>query len=170
MLRPRAVNEVDFVVRVEGGTYGDVYRVLGTKPQRWVQQTDFNNEEAVGFLADRLAKLGIETELFKKGAVAGSTVIIGPGDGVEFDWEPTLTSTAELMMAPRGTDPRLLNDPRPTHPDPPPELPRAHGCQGRRARRARGRARGRHLERRRRLRGRRTRHAARTDDESDAGE
>jgi GTP-binding protein len=114
VLRPRAVNEVDFVVRVEGGTYGDVYRVLGEKPQRWVQQTDFNNEEAVGFLADRLAKLGIETELFKKGAVAGSTVIIGPGDGVEFDWEPTLTSTAELMMAPRGTDPRLLNDPRPT--------------------------------------------------------
>ena len=116
VIRPRAVNQVDFVVRVEGGTYGDIYRVLGEKPQRWVQQTDFNNEEAVGFLADRLAKLGIETELFKKGAVAVSTVIIGPGDGVEFDWEPTLTSTAELMMAPRGTDPRLLNDPRPTHP------------------------------------------------------
>jgi GTP-binding protein len=116
VIRPRAVNEVDFVVRVEGGTYGDVYRVLGEKPQRWVQQTDFNNEEAVGFLADRLAKLGIETELFKKGAVTGSTVIIGPGDGVEFDWEPTLTSTAELMMAPRGTDPRLLRDDRPTHP------------------------------------------------------
>jgi GTP-binding protein len=115
VIRPRAVNEVDFVVRVEGGTYGDVYRVLGEKPQRWVQQTDFNNEEAVGFLADRLAKLGIEKELFNKGAVAGSTVIIGPGDGVEFDWEPTLTSTAELMMAPRGLDPRLLNDPRPTH-------------------------------------------------------
>jgi GTPase len=115
ILRPRAVNEVDFVVRVEGGTYGDIYRVLGEKPQRWVQQTDFNNEEAVGFLADRLAKLGIEKELFNKGAVAGSTVIVGPGDGVEFDWEPTLTSTAELMMAPRGLDPRLLNDPRPTH-------------------------------------------------------
>jgi GTP-binding protein len=115
VIRPRAVNEVDFVVRVEGGTYGDIYRVLGEKPQRWVQQTDFNNEEAVGFLADRLAKLGIETELFKKGAVAGSTVIIGPGNGVEFDWEPTLTSTAELMMAPRGLDPRLLNDARPTH-------------------------------------------------------
>ena len=114
VMRPRAVNEVDFTIRVEGGTYGPVYRVLGTKPQRWVQQTDFNNEEAVGFLADRLAKLGIETELFKNGAVAGSTVIIGPGDGVEFDWEPTLTSTAELMMAPRGTDPRLLDDPRRT--------------------------------------------------------
>jgi GTP-binding protein len=79
-----------------------------------VQQTDFNNEEAVGFLADRLAKLGIEEQLFKSGAIAGSTVIIGHGDGVEFAWEPTLTSTAELMMAPRGTDPRLLDDPRRT--------------------------------------------------------
>jgi GTP-binding protein len=142
VLRPRAVNQVDFTVNVEGGSYGDIYRVLGEKPQRWVQQTDFNNEEAVGFLADRLAKLGIETELFKKGAVPGSTVIIGPGDGVEFDWEPTLSSAAELIGAPRGTDPRLLNDPR----DPPPKLPRSHGCQDRRARGTRGRAQRRHLD------------------------
>jgi GTP-binding protein len=115
VLRPRAVNAVDFVVKVEGGSYGDIYRVLGEKPERWVQQTDFNNEEAVGFLADRLAKLGVENELFKAGAVAGSTVLIGRRHPVEFDWEPTLTSSAELMMAPRGTDPRLLDDPRPTH-------------------------------------------------------
>ena len=116
IIRPRAVNEVDFTVNVEGGSYGNIYRVLGAKPERWVQQTDFNNEEAVGFLADRLAKLGIETELFKVGAVTGSTVIIGKGNGVEFDWEPTLTSTAELMMAPRGLDPRLLRgDDRPTN-------------------------------------------------------
>ncbi len=115
VIRPRAVNEVEFTLTVEGGSYGDVYRVVGAKPERWVQQTDFNNEEAVGFLADRLAKLGIEEQLFRSGAVAGSTVIIGRGAGVEFDWEPTLTSTAELMMAPRGTDPRLLDDPRRTN-------------------------------------------------------
>ncbi len=35
-------------------TYGPVYRILGEKPVRWVQQTDFQNEEAVGYLADRL--------------------------------------------------------------------------------------------------------------------
>src|ERR1700709_1905809 len=62
VIRPRAVNEVDFEVRVEGGSYGNIYRVLGLKPERWVQQTDIENEEAVGFLADRLAKLGIENE------------------------------------------------------------------------------------------------------------
>jgi GTP-binding protein len=36
---------------------------------RWVQQTDFQNEEAVGYLADRLEKLGVETELFRAGAI-----------------------------------------------------------------------------------------------------
>ena len=107
MLRPRAVDEMDFSIRVEGGTHGNIYRVLGAKPERWVQQTDFNNEEAVGYLADRLAKLGVEDQLFKVGAVAGSTVIIGDHNGLVFDWEPTLTSTAELMSGPRGTDERF---------------------------------------------------------------
>jgi GTP-binding protein len=33
--------------------------------------------------------------------------VIGPGDGVVFDWEPTLTSIAELVTSPRGTDARF---------------------------------------------------------------
>ncbi|MCU1419200.1 MAG: GTPase Obg [Mycetocola sp.] len=111
VLRPKAVDDGGFVVRVEGGSFGNIYRILGAKPERWVQQTDFTNDEAVGFLADRLAKLGVENQLFKAGAVGGSTVIIGPGHGVVFDWEPTLTSTAELITAPRGTDARL-DEPR----------------------------------------------------------
>jgi GTP-binding protein len=107
VIRPRAVDEIDFVVKVEGGSFGNTYRVIGTKPERWVAQTDFTNDEAVGFLADRLAKLGVETELFKSGAVPGSTVIIGAGGGVVFDWEPTVSSAAELIASPRGTDARL---------------------------------------------------------------
>jgi len=51
--------------------------------------------------------LGVEDALLKAGAVAGSTVIIGPGAGIVFDWEPTIGSTAELLVAPRGIDPRL---------------------------------------------------------------
>jgi GTP-binding protein len=92
----------------------EFFRILGTKPERWVAQTDFGNEEAVGYLADRLAKLGIEDALFKAGASNGSTVVIGPGDGVIFDWEPTISSTAELLVSPRGTDPRFgpLNERR----------------------------------------------------------
>jgi GTP-binding protein len=40
--------------------------------------------------------------------------MIGSGDGVVFDWEPTLTSAAELITAPRGTDARLDASRRPT--------------------------------------------------------
>jgi GTPase len=114
VMRPRAVDESGFEVRVEGGSAGNTYRILGAKPERWVAQTDFNNDEAVGFLADRLAKLGVEDQLFKAGAVAGSTVVIGTGVGVVFDWEPTLTSTAELITSPRGADARIGATERPT--------------------------------------------------------
>jgi GTP-binding protein len=113
VIRPHG-SEKDFTIKVEGGTYGPVYRILGDKPVKWVQQTDFQNEEAVGYLADRLARLGVEDELFRAGAVAGATVVIGPGDGIVFDWEPTLSSAAELMTAPRGTDPRLVQNSRRT--------------------------------------------------------
>ncbi|MGZ8804200.1 MAG: GTPase ObgE [Microbacterium sp.] len=113
VIRPQG-SEREFTIRVEGGTYGDIYRVLGVKPLRWVQQTDFQNEEAVGYLADRLEKLGVEDGLFKAGAQPGSTVVIGEGDGVVFDWQPSLGSVAELMTAPRGTDPRLDMNPRRT--------------------------------------------------------
>jgi GTP-binding protein len=113
VIRPRG-SKKEFTIRVEGGTYGNLYRILGEKPVRWVQQTDFQNEEAVGFLADRLEKLGVEDELFRLGAVQGSTVVIGEGDSIVFDWEPTMTSAAELMIAPRGTDPRLAPNARRT--------------------------------------------------------
>jgi GTP-binding protein len=113
VIRPRG-SQKEFTVRVEGGTYGNIYRILGDKPLKWVQQTDFQNEEAVGYLGDRLEKLGVETELFRAGATPGATVVIGEGDGIVFDWEPSISSNAELMTAPRGTDPRLLRDTRRT--------------------------------------------------------
>ena len=111
VIRPKAIGEQDFEIRVEGGTT-TVYRVLGAKPERWVAQTDFANEEAVGYLADRLAKLGLEEELFKAGATPGATVVIGRGpQAMTFDWEPTLTSAAELIAGPRGTDARIGGGP-----------------------------------------------------------
>jgi len=111
VIRPRAVDARDFEIRVEGGTT-TLYRILGAKPERWVAQTDFDNDEAVGYLADRLAKLGVEEELFRLGATPGATVKIGRGAReVTFDWEPTLTSAAELVTSPRGTDARLDGGP-----------------------------------------------------------
>jgi GTP-binding protein len=85
----------------------EIFRVLGPKPERWVHQTNFANEEAIGYLADRLGKIGMETELFKVGASAGSTVVIGPGKGIIFDWEPSIASAGELIAGPRGTDARF---------------------------------------------------------------
>ncbi len=114
VLRPKAIDDHGYVVKVEGSHDGPVYRILGAKPERWVAQTDFRNDEAVGYLADRLAKLGTEDALLKAGAVAGATVVIGPGAGIVFDWEPTIASAAELVGN-RGTDPRLdRNDRRTT--------------------------------------------------------
>jgi GTP-binding protein len=115
VLRPKAVDDSGFTVRAEEGPEGQRFRVLGERPQRWVRQTDFSNEEAVGYLADRLARLGVEEELFKVGATPGAEVVIGTGDdAVVFDWEPTMHSGAELLAGPRGTDVRLAEGERPT--------------------------------------------------------
>lgn len=84
-----------------------VFQVRGSKPERWVVQTDFANDEAVGYLADRLTTLGVEDGLFAAGATPGDEVVIGSMDGgVIFDWEPTMTTGPELLGA-RGTDLRL---------------------------------------------------------------
>ncbi|MBU6144154.1 MAG: GTPase ObgE [Acidobacteria bacterium] len=104
-----------FTVTKEEVDGEEIFRVLGAKPERWVAQTMFSNEEAVGYLGDRLAKLGVEEALLKAGAVAGSTVVIGEGDGVVFDWEPTIASAGELIAGPRGYDARLDTNDRRTN-------------------------------------------------------
>jgi GTPase len=107
----KAADEPGFeVVRL-----GESFLITGEKPQRWVQQTDFSNDEAVGYLADRLARLGVEEALAKAGAEAGAEVLIGePDNAVVFDWEPAASMAggsdrhdARLPHGPRGTDPRL---------------------------------------------------------------
>jgi len=114
VMRPKAVDEAGFSVTKKGGAQQPYFEVRGAKPERWVKQTDFNNDEAVGFLADRLAKLGVEDELYKAGAVPGDEVRIGPPENaVVFDWEPTLLTGPELLGA-RGTDLRLLDNTRKT--------------------------------------------------------
>ncbi|HIY67320.1 MAG TPA: GTPase ObgE [Candidatus Agrococcus pullicola] len=113
VIRPRAVDRKEFEILVEGGTYGNTYRIVGKKPERWVEQTDFTNDEAVGYFADRLQKLGIDEALLAKGAQAGAAVTIGDSGRV-FDWEPTMTSAAEVQVGNRGTDPRFDENQRAT--------------------------------------------------------
>ncbi|MFD8016125.1 GTPase ObgE [Streptomyces sp. NPDC058955] len=110
VIRPKAVDDAGFTVTYD--EQEDVYRVRGEKPERWVRQTDFNNDEAVGYLADRLNRLGVEEALMKAGARAGDGVAIGSEENaVVFDWEPTLMAGAE-MLGRRGEDHRL-EAPRP---------------------------------------------------------
>lgn len=112
VIKPKAVDESELKVQVEQRGEETIYRVRGIKPERWVEQTDFNNEEAVGYLSDRLSKIDIDGALYKAGAVPGSTIFIGYNDRFEFGWEPTMTSAAELITSPRGTDGRLDDNDR----------------------------------------------------------
>ncbi len=106
IIRPVATNEPGFevVITPEGN-----YLIRGEKPVRWVRQTDFTNDEAIGYLADRLARLGVEQALAEAGADAGDTVLIGDyDDAVVFDWDPELMAGGRAHVAgPRGTDRRL---------------------------------------------------------------
>ena len=104
VLRPReSAGGPEFTVRQTG----EGWRVRGTKPERWVRQTDFSNDEAVGFLADRLNRLGVEDRLLELGAEEGDTVLIGEADNaVVFDFRPMVATGAELLGR-RGEDSRF---------------------------------------------------------------
>ena len=85
VIAPVAVDASGFTITHEA----EGYRVRGERPERWVRQTDFSNDEAVGYLGSRLARLGVEAQLLAMGAKPGATVIIGPVDNaVVFDWRP----------------------------------------------------------------------------------
>ena len=106
-IRPKAVDDKGFQVVCEQEGGETVFRVVGDKTTRWVRQTDFSNDEAVGYLADRLQRAGVEDALLAAGAVPGATVLIGPADNaVVFDWDPTMVGGAELLGG-RGTDGRF---------------------------------------------------------------
>lgn len=105
VIRPRPLGERGFDVARAGDNR---FVVRGEKPARWVQQTDFGNDEAVGYLADRLARLGVEDALRDAGASDGAEVTIGEGeDAVVFDWDPSTPAGTGRRHGPRGTDPRL---------------------------------------------------------------
>src|SRR5919205_353670 len=107
-LTPRAVDDSGFTVERDPDDEG-AFTVRGVKPERWVRQTDFTNDEAVGFLADRLNRLGVEDALQEAGAQEGDTIVIGE---VAFDFVPTLPagtlSVEETAgLGGRGTDSRI---------------------------------------------------------------
>ncbi|GGN28282.1 GTP-binding protein [Actinoplanes campanulatus] len=98
VIRPRAVDDTGFTIEQDED---GVFVIRGTQVERWIKQTNFDNDEAIGYLADRLDRIGVESELAKKGAQAGDPVRIGTR---EFDWHP---NAGEYVSGPRGTDSRL---------------------------------------------------------------
>lgn len=60
------------VVKLSDG----VFRVVGGRVERWVVQTDWDNEEAVAFLQHRFKKYGVEQALERAGAVDGDEIRI----------------------------------------------------------------------------------------------
>jgi GTP-binding protein len=104
VLRPEPVAGPAFEVVATGE---NTFVIRGDKPRRWILQTDFSNDEAVGYLADRLAKLGIEDALAKAGATEGAEVLIGDEENaVVFDWDPDVPASGS-GLGPRGTDRRV---------------------------------------------------------------
>jgi GTP-binding protein len=105
VIRPPVVSGApDFTIEPMADQPERAWRVLGEKPERWVRQTDFANEEAVGFLADRLNRLGVEDRLLALGAVEGDTVVIGPEeDPVVFDFRPTVDAGAAVLREERAS-------------------------------------------------------------------
>src|SRR4051794_1804517 len=104
VIRPRGQSTgTEFTIKETGAGW----RVRGEKPERWVLQTDFSNDEAVGFLADRLNRLGVEEKLVQLGAVEGDPVLIGdPDNAVVFDFRPGIDAGVELLSR-RGEDQRF---------------------------------------------------------------
>ncbi len=104
VIRPKQLGEAGFAVR---RVTENTFQVTGEKPERWIRQTDFTNDEAVGYLADRLERLGVEEALIEAGAQVGAEVVIGPMQGgYVFDWQPS-EGTQSRIGGPRGTDNRL---------------------------------------------------------------
>ncbi|MBQ3828762.1 MAG: GTPase ObgE [Aeriscardovia sp.] len=103
----------DFSVKIESDSQGQIwYEADGNIIRTFIEQTDFSNDEAVGYLSDRLAALGVEDLLVKAGIKPGEEVRLGkPDEAVIFNWNPSLLAGRGHMGASpssvRGSDERL---------------------------------------------------------------
>ena len=109
VIRPKQLGEAG--VPGAPGRTTSMFLVTGEKPERWIRQTDFTNDEAVGYLADRLARLGVEEELRQgrrhrrrrgRDRRRWTTAYV-------FDWQPHASRRCvqTAPRGPRGTDQRL---------------------------------------------------------------
>ncbi len=122
VIRPRAVDEREFTIRVEGGTYGDIYRVLGAKPERWVAADRLPERGGRRLSSPTGSRSSASRTSCSRPAPSPARRSSSAGDGVVFDWEPTLTSVAELHAAPAAPTPASTDDAPPDQQGAPREL------------------------------------------------
>ena len=94
-----------------------MFRVVGERPERWVRQTDFSNDEAVGYLADRLARLGVEDRAVqgrrgRRRRRSSSAATTTPSSSTG---SPRCPPAPSSCTGPRGSDVRL-EEPAPARP------------------------------------------------------
>jgi GTPase len=73
VLRPGQDRLEAFTVSREG----DAFRVAGTALERLIAKADLDNDEAVAYLQEVIAKAGVDQALRRAGAVPGDTVLVG---------------------------------------------------------------------------------------------
>ena len=73
VLRPGQERLEAFTVSREG----DAFRIAGSALERLVAKADLENEEAVAYLQDVIARAGVDQALRRAGAVPGDTVLVG---------------------------------------------------------------------------------------------
>jgi GTP-binding protein len=117
--RKRDGQTATFKITKKGGASSPYFEVESEKLRNWVLQTDFANDEAVGYLADRLAKVGVEEELTKLGAVEHDEVRILTTNSrakyvkteqeyYAFSFEPAFSAGSEILYSNiRGEDTRI---------------------------------------------------------------
>lgn len=103
----------DFSIKIKSDSHVPIwFEVDGEVIRTFIEQTDFSNDEAVGYLSDRLSNLGVEDLLVKAGIKPGDEVRIGkPEEAVVFNWNPSLLAGKKHMgscpSSVRGRDDRL---------------------------------------------------------------
>jgi GTPase len=73
VLRPGQDRAEAFTVSREG----DAFRIAGAALERLVAKADLENDEAVAYLQEVFARVGVEQALRRAGAVPGDTVLVG---------------------------------------------------------------------------------------------
>ncbi|MDR3116746.1 MAG: GTPase ObgE [Bifidobacteriaceae bacterium] len=59
---------------------GYYWQISGTMPELWVEQIDWNNQDAVRFFSKSLERIGVEKKLQEKGVKIGDEVRVGRAD------------------------------------------------------------------------------------------